>query len=886
MIASCKLETLFASSKYFRPASLSCLLRGLLLVSSYATQPSSNISIFSTLTLGEEAAVLCLELLATVVEKNQHRLADPSLKLWQTLYDHLYSAVTHAPPEPTFYIERLVVNILRFAVRLFHGSDPSSASQCIQLLSLMLALSQSTLHVLGSRVVAGLHIFVQTWGDALRDNKSWEVLGRLLLTYRADSDQSVVTAAFGTWQLAIDKFVTVDSFALFLSMLYQWMGQGGADSRKASSRQPQKSASGIPPRQVLDAALRLHAKLASPAIEQELAALAEGTAREKARVDLWLSSVQQLCIACKDHRPDVRRHAMECLQKYVAHRTAPLLTNTALLAHCYPQRHSHPSLYNADVLSPLSVLLASDSVPMRNALAWRICFEKLLLPLLDSVAKLPPTTTASSNSNPFQGPAYDIGVKASSLLFQVFLHHLDTLLLSSDFPLLWLRLLGSIHSHTHHTAGGSGEGRAAVHFIESLKNVLLVMQAAGAWDSVQQRSGQDLWALTMQSIDSFKAEYKQELKECMGERSGGARDAMRGAPQLPPAALSVDSRSVSAASEELNSDVSVASFLRQQPAAAVTLEGPPATAPLTNGLHSLPSRYPVPANGISHSTQPYVAPVITSPSAPSSRPLPSFVPVPAPASTPSVSTPYPVPPSAIQPRPVAAAPLSSVYPVPPSSALQTPVRPAFAAHSTSSNSVPISAPAGAAPPSFHPVPPPVGVVPLRSAMYPPPPAPSASHFRPVPPPAGAALLPHAAAVTVATNNLVPPQAASAVPVPPPAAFTATSAPLPVPVPLPRVSASSSAPLSHSSSTPVVIRFPVRSVLSPTAPHSQQQSTQAASSVPAVPRVYAPPPAAGVRYVNGVASTNIPRVPTVLTSNGVKAMPTRPVGVRAVPAIVE
>ena len=261
--------------------------------------------------------MLCLELLATVIEKNQQRLADPVLKLWPTLYDHLYLAVTHAPPEPTFYIERLVVNVLRFSVRLFHGSDPTSASHCIQLLSLLLALSHSTLHILGSRVVAGLQIFIQTRGDALLDNKSWEILGWLLLTYRADADQSVVTAAFGTWLLCIDNYVSVDSFGLFLSLLFQWMGQGDADNKRPLSKQQHSTQrdSGVPPRQVLDAAVRLHSKLACPALEQGLAALPEGSAREKTRVDLWLSSAQQLCIACKDHRADVRRHAMDCLQK-------------------------------------------------------------------------------------------------------------------------------------------------------------------------------------------------------------------------------------------------------------------------------------------------------------------------------------------------------------------------------------------------------------------------------------------------------------------------------------------------------------------------------------------------------------------------------------------
>ena len=164
VISSCRIEGIFTSSKFFRPASLSCLLRSLLQVSSFATQPTSTLSLFSPTVLNEEAAVFCLERFSEVIEKNQTRLADPSLKLWTTLYDHLYSAITHAPPEPTYYIERLVVNLLRFSVRLLHTSDPSVTSHCIQLLSLLLALSPSTLHSLASRIVAGLQIFIQTQG--------------------------------------------------------------------------------------------------------------------------------------------------------------------------------------------------------------------------------------------------------------------------------------------------------------------------------------------------------------------------------------------------------------------------------------------------------------------------------------------------------------------------------------------------------------------------------------------------------------------------------------------------------------------------------------------------------------------------------------------------
>ena len=268
VIASCSVESLFVSSKFFRPASLSCLLRSLLQVSSFATQPSSLLSLFSPVVLHEEAAVFCLERFSEVIERNQTRLSDPALKLWSTLYDHFFSAITHAPPEPTYYIERLVVNLLRFSVRLLHTSDPSVTSHCIQLLSLLLALSPSTLHVLASRIVAGLQIFLQTQGEALKDRKSWEIIGRLLLTFRGESQQGLASTAFATFMLCLDNFVTLNTFPVFLAFLYQWTSpvERRAKSPHAAAVNGVDDRAAVSPRLVLDGALKLHQKIATPAV--------------------------------------------------------------------------------------------------------------------------------------------------------------------------------------------------------------------------------------------------------------------------------------------------------------------------------------------------------------------------------------------------------------------------------------------------------------------------------------------------------------------------------------------------------------------------------------------------------------------------------------------
>ncbi len=54
---------------------------------------------------------------------SQSRLDDPSIGLWSSVHEHLESSIAHASSEPTFYIERLVVNMLRFSVRLVYTAE-------------------------------------------------------------------------------------------------------------------------------------------------------------------------------------------------------------------------------------------------------------------------------------------------------------------------------------------------------------------------------------------------------------------------------------------------------------------------------------------------------------------------------------------------------------------------------------------------------------------------------------------------------------------------------------------------------------------------------------------------------------------------------------------
>ena len=309
-----------------------------------------------------------------------------------------------------------------------------------------------------------------------------------------------------------------------------------------------------------------------------------------------------------------------------------------------------------------------------------------------------------------KGEVYDINLRASSLLFQTFLHHLDTLLLTPDFSVFWLKLLGAIQQRL---GGGTG-GPLHQHFLESLKNVLLVMRASDVFSEMKERTGQDLYELTMRIIDTFHPEWKEELRGAM--REGQSREVMAAEQQRdrerdrereagqgeqgPVTPVKAGRK----AGEELSSPLSVSSFLSEQAQAPrePILQHPSHPMPRVNGVTTphrpAPSRSP-PPQGASVEYPP-VRPVDPRGSAAAPLPMPRVVP-PAmngmqPGAAPVVYRPMPPPhlqagqpPPPAQPGPAPARPLA-----------YTPVRAPSPTVNTSATPLPMMP--KVSPPSVHP----------------------------------------------------------------------------------------------------------------------------------------------------------------------------------------
>jgi hypothetical protein len=553
IISLCNIPQLFEDSKYFRASTLAHLMRSLIVVSSAGTKSASSVSLqaFSSHILHEESAVFCLERLADVIEKNQARLnheqqiqaeqyasasmgtplpsistpttpastaapvtspqsastaAAQSLHLWSIIAQHFEHSIANVRNDPscTFYIERLVVNLLRFSVRLVYSAE--TTSQLISLLALLLQLPKATFATLGQRIIAGTSLFLQTHGESIRSAREWEVVLSLLGQFKHHPLSA--HAAFTTFVYAVDNLANLTTFSPLLTHLTRYLQPAEGNDAWMP----------VAPEAVISLLLKLHGKLSTLSVPEPLPApvappsslssqLQSESAsqrallspqqigrkqleRERERTDLWLSSVQNFCnLVRSETRPHVRKAALDALS---------------------------------------TVLLAQGVSPSISPLGWRICFEKLLLPLLEAVQKIPPEVlqppTPPAGAKPLLKKAaggatpdstagvsiFDVRLKSATLVFQSFLHHLTPLSSLQDFPSFWLMFVGSMKRLMQ---GSTSTGALDVHFTEGLKNLLLVMHSSGTFDAVAARTGQNVLGLTWTVIDSFRPELTQQMQE-------------------------------------------------------------------------------------------------------------------------------------------------------------------------------------------------------------------------------------------------------------------------------------------------------------------------------------------------------------------------------------
>jgi len=178
--------------------------------------------------------------------------------------------------------------------------------------------------------------------------------------------------------------------------------------------------------------------------------------------------------------------------------------------------------------------------------AWRECFQKGLIPMLNSLCgkQALDEKSAKPNATPPKRGARGVAggrnrqlnqhnqlnLDAVTLIFQCFLHHLEHLGSMEGFSVFWFKFLGSIEKYMR-TNNQDKElnlsEQFVVHITENFKNLFLVMCTSGIFKTASQNAGQDLLALSLSIVGSFRPDLKSEL---MGLTASGGVEATNSKP--------------------------------------------------------------------------------------------------------------------------------------------------------------------------------------------------------------------------------------------------------------------------------------------------------------------------------------------------------------------
>jgi len=200
-----------------------------------------------------------------------------------------------------------------------------------------------------------------------------------------------------------------------------------------------------------------------------------------------------------------------------------------------------------------------------TAAEWESCFNTVLFPLLGKLLEpvrhhhqragdaLTRAQVAADNAH-----WEETRIRAATLLSKVFLQHLGPLLHLPTFTALWLTLLDFMDKYMH----AEHNDLLAEAIPEMMKNLLLVMETAGAFDDSPPPAGEhqnqavqmraQLWNLTCDRIDVFLPGLRQEVTR--------SRTPMARVPSLPavvPEASEDEVAVVTLPEEEISNEVAV-----------------------------------------------------------------------------------------------------------------------------------------------------------------------------------------------------------------------------------------------------------------------------------------------------------------------------------------
>jgi brefeldin A-resistance guanine nucleotide exchange factor 1 len=525
-IQSCQIEELFASSRYYSDASLDRLIQTLVIVSSCKSTALTNgrsIGVFSAAVLTEESAVFCIERLSDIVEKNYSRLS----AYWYLLKEHFVFILDDALSlsSPTFYLERAIVNLMRLCIYLVDVQS-SLLKDVFDLFAFIKKLRTEIVGFFAYRIAYGLHLMFKIDSQkCLSTLNAWETLFDILKYICTYGGKDVSDLVYNCIQRIIVNYGDGSNFSFFYNKIF------------ALAQDPDSKISAT---KCIDLLLDLHSKLRflisrhksvrsrsnlpllQPSAEDAniLASFEKVSMKE-----LWLFSIQGLCLLCRDPRVSVQLKAIDSLQR--AFLSSGVMIKSIPMWSIAFEKLLIPLLTTKDLdIGKIGLLSPSEKKPKSNTLVvpsssrherneshdhFQILNQSLSTASEGSYRE--PSVTRKIEKETFQSATEEeVRIKISNVLFQIFLHNLSVIVKIPNFHVFWLNFIGSLERFMTELKL-EASSQLVLHFGESIRNALLVMSSSGVFEEVFKLTGQDLLELTYEVLESFNATLVQELKE-------------------------------------------------------------------------------------------------------------------------------------------------------------------------------------------------------------------------------------------------------------------------------------------------------------------------------------------------------------------------------------
>eukprot|EP00474_Spongospora_subterranea_P009548 CRZ10006.1 hypothetical protein [Spongospora subterranea] len=157
-VSSCNIDQVFFMHRraVSHPDSLQHLVRTLIALSAnpFSADPSAacNLENFDMDVLNEDSAVFCLERLSNIVDNNAELLIEKDI--WSIIFQHFKAILASVTSEPSFYMERIIVNLLRLCV----GGNDRVINDAISLLPTLASFPIAVQSSLSERTALGLSL--------------------------------------------------------------------------------------------------------------------------------------------------------------------------------------------------------------------------------------------------------------------------------------------------------------------------------------------------------------------------------------------------------------------------------------------------------------------------------------------------------------------------------------------------------------------------------------------------------------------------------------------------------------------------------------------------------------------------------------------------------